>query len=152
MKRHKVAAWMLASVAIGGTVTGCTSGSTKPQPGTTTPTVAAPPSARPLPALPTVSAQSLVIEASRFTGDTSYTSKALTSRSLTVQIACSGSPKAAVSAQIYQGAGKPIYQIARQPCDGTIQNIGLTANSLSPIRITVTTPSSNESSLLVTQG
>jgi hypothetical protein len=138
----------IAVAALYGAVTACTSGT--PAPGASH-TSALPPQAT-LPAFPTVPQQNLLVSASNQSGQKSYTTPTLTSRALTIQLACVGGGNLAVSVQVFQGAAKPIYQISRQPCEGSIQKITLTADSTAPLKMDVSSPSGAVYSLMVTQG
>ncbi|MBF9068870.1 hypothetical protein [Streptacidiphilus fuscans] len=132
-----------------GVATACTSGAATPAPSHTS---SATPSAT-MPAFPTVPQQNLLASASNQAGQKSYTTLTLASRSITIQLGCiGGGGKLAVSAQIYQGSAKPIYQINRQPCEGSVQKVSLTADSTAPLKIDVSSQPGSVFSLLATQG
>ncbi|QMU76919.1 hypothetical protein GXW83_15500 [Streptacidiphilus sp. PB12-B1b] len=136
-------------VAVGCAFTAsCTSAASPSSKPTATRPVASPS----LPAFPAVSQQNVLAEAAQNTGHSIFTTKALSSSSITVRIGCIGAGTAAVSLQVFQGSTAPIYQINKQPCDGSIQKAVFTADHLTPMTVTAQAPPGNRYALLVTQG
>ncbi|SEL32701.1 hypothetical protein [Streptacidiphilus jiangxiensis] len=152
MKIQSIRLAALAAASAGavlGTTTACISqGTTAPRAsGSSSPTAGAG-----LPSFPTVSPQNWLLEEANASGQRTFTTRALASRAITVQLACAGGSDLAVSAEIFQGGAKPIYAINRQPCEGSIQKITLTTDGLAPLKIQTSPQAGSVYSLLITQG
>jgi hypothetical protein len=103
-----------------------------------------------LPAFPSLPADQILVEAPHVTSDKTWTTRALPSQHLAVQLACTGPrpTRDTVTVELRQ-RGRVAYRIQHQPCNGMIQKINLTADSKDPLEVSGSVPPSSFFALLI---